>query len=69
MPEGSTSSMPMDIHQAQALVEYVENPQNTVGVGLLSWALLSGQDPSYCRAICRYQKKLATPTSMRIRVR
>jgi hypothetical protein len=38
MPQGSTSSMPMDIRQAQALVEYVENPQNTVGVGLLSWA-------------------------------
>jgi hypothetical protein len=38
MPEGSTSPMPMDIRQAQALVEYVENPQNTVGVGLLSWA-------------------------------
>ena len=38
MPEGSTSPVPMDIRQAQALVEYVENPQNTVGVGLLSWA-------------------------------
>jgi hypothetical protein len=30
--------MPMDIGQAQALVEYVENPQNSVGVGLLTWA-------------------------------
>jgi hypothetical protein len=38
MPEGSTPPMPMDIGQAQALVEYVENPQNTVGVGLLLWA-------------------------------
>jgi hypothetical protein len=28
----------MDIGQAQALVEYVENPQNPVGVGLLLWA-------------------------------
>jgi hypothetical protein len=37
MPEGSTPPMPMDIGQAQALVEYVENPQNTVGVGLLLW--------------------------------
>jgi phosphoenolpyruvate carboxylase len=38
MPQGSTSPMPMDIRQAQAVVECVENPQNTVGVGLLSWA-------------------------------
>ena len=38
MPEGSTHPMPMDIGQAQALVEYVENPQNSVGVGLLTWA-------------------------------
>jgi len=30
--------MLMNIDQAQALVEYVENPQNSVGVGLLSWA-------------------------------
>jgi hypothetical protein len=28
----------MDIGQAQALVDYVENPQNSVGVGLLTWA-------------------------------
>jgi hypothetical protein len=28
----------MDIGQAQAIVEYVENPQNPVGVGLLPWA-------------------------------
>jgi hypothetical protein len=28
----------MDIGQAQALVEYVENPQNSAGVGLLMWA-------------------------------
>jgi hypothetical protein len=38
MPEGSTAPMPMDIGQAQALVEYVENPQNPAGVGLLMWA-------------------------------
>jgi hypothetical protein len=38
MPEGSTAPMPMDIGQAQALVEYVENPQNPAGVGLLIWA-------------------------------
>lgn len=37
MPEGTTPLMPMDIGQAQALVESVENPQNSVGVGLLSW--------------------------------
>jgi hypothetical protein len=38
MPEGSSAPMPMDIGQAQALVEYVENPQNPAGVGLLMWA-------------------------------
>ena len=38
MPEGSIPPMLMNIDQAQALVEYVENPQNSVGVGLLSWA-------------------------------
>jgi hypothetical protein len=38
MPEGSIPPMVMNIDQAQALVEYVENPQNSVGVGLLSWA-------------------------------
>src|ERR671937_609818 len=37
MPESSRSSMPSDIGQAQALVEYVENPQNLVRVGLLTW--------------------------------
>jgi hypothetical protein len=31
-------SMQMDLGQAQALVEYVENPQNPTGVGLLTWA-------------------------------
>jgi hypothetical protein len=30
--------MRMDIGQAQALVEYVESPQNPAGVGLLTWA-------------------------------
>jgi hypothetical protein len=30
--------MSMDIGQAQALVDYVENPQNPAGVGLLTWA-------------------------------
>jgi hypothetical protein len=38
MPEELTPPMAMDIAQAQALVEYVENPQNTGGVGLLLWA-------------------------------
>src|SRR5262245_63180906 len=38
MPEASTPSIPMDIGQAQAIVEYVENPQNPAGVGLLLWA-------------------------------
>lgn len=30
--------MSMDIGQAQALVDYVENPQNLAGVGILTWA-------------------------------
>jgi hypothetical protein len=38
MPEGSIAPLPMDLGQAQALVEYVENPQNPAGVGLLLWA-------------------------------
>ena len=38
MSEGSTPPMAMDIGQARALVEYVENPQNPAGVGLLLWA-------------------------------
>jgi hypothetical protein len=33
----------MDVGRAQALVEYVENPHNPVGVGLLTWA-------HYCQA-------------------
>jgi hypothetical protein len=38
MPEGSPPPLPMELRQAQALVEYVENPQNPAGVGLLLWA-------------------------------
>lgn len=38
MPEGSTAPMPMNVEQAQALVEYVENPQTSAGVGLWLWA-------------------------------
>jgi hypothetical protein len=38
MAEGSTPTMRMDLGQAQALVEYVENPQNPAGVSLLIWA-------------------------------
>jgi hypothetical protein len=38
MPEGSIPTIPMNIDQAQVLVEYVENPQNPAGVGLLMWA-------------------------------
>lgn len=38
MAEGSTPIMRMDLGQAQALVEYVENPQNPAGVSLLIWA-------------------------------
>src|SRR5262245_31747820 len=38
MPQGSPPTMPMDLGQAQALVEYVESPQNPAGVNLLIWA-------------------------------
>jgi hypothetical protein len=38
MPEGSTSPILMTVGQAQALVEYVENPQNLTGVSLWLWA-------------------------------
>ncbi len=38
MLEEATSHMSMEIGQAQALVDYVENPQNPAGVGLLTWA-------------------------------
>jgi hypothetical protein len=38
MSEGSAAPIPKAIGQAQALVEYVENPQNSAGVGLLAWA-------------------------------
>jgi hypothetical protein len=38
MSEGLPPPIRMDIGQAQAIVEYVENPQNPVGVGLLPWA-------------------------------
>jgi hypothetical protein len=38
MSEGSPPPLRMDIGQAQAIVEYVENPQNPIGVGLLLWA-------------------------------
>jgi hypothetical protein len=38
MSEGSAAPIPMAIGQAQALVEYVEDPQNSAGVGLLAWA-------------------------------
>ena len=38
MPEGSTPPIPMNVGQAQALVEYVENPQSPTGVGLWLWA-------------------------------
>jgi hypothetical protein len=38
MSDGSTYTRVVDIGQAQALVEYVESPQNPAGVGLLTWA-------------------------------
>ena len=38
MSEGSAPPIPMDVGQAQAIVEYVENPQNSAGVSLWLWA-------------------------------
>lgn len=38
MPEASKADKPMELGQAQSLVEYVDNPQNPVGVGFLTWA-------------------------------
>ena len=38
MPDATNAGVPVAIGQAQALVEYVENPQNPLGVGLLTWA-------------------------------
>ena len=38
MSEGSPQSMPMNVGQAQAIVEYVDNPQNSAGVSLWLWA-------------------------------
>ena len=38
MPEGSTPPTPMNVEQAQSLIEYVENPQAPAGVDLWLWA-------------------------------
>ncbi|MBI3327220.1 MAG: hypothetical protein HYZ81_11035 [Nitrospinae bacterium] len=38
MHEASKADKPMELGQAQSLVEYVDNPQNPVGVGFLMWA-------------------------------
>lgn len=38
MPEAAHPPPSMDLGLARSLVEYVENPQNPVGVGLLTWA-------------------------------
>jgi hypothetical protein len=38
MSENPVPRMTLPIQQAQALVEYVEHPDNTTGVGLLTWA-------------------------------
>jgi hypothetical protein len=45
MPEGSTPPIPLNVEEARALVEYVENPQTSGGVGLWLWA-------------CYYQAKI-----------
>ncbi len=38
MPDPTKAGIPLASGQAQALVEYFDNPQNSVGVGLLTWA-------------------------------
>lgn len=38
MEHAATPRLPMPLGQAQAIVEYVENPHNPVGVGFLTWA-------------------------------
>src|SRR5262245_7479375 len=38
MSDESAPTLSMDLGQAQALVEHVENSQNPVGVGLLTWS-------------------------------
>ena len=38
MPEGAPSPVPITIAQAQAIVDYVQNPQNSAGVNLWLWA-------------------------------
>jgi hypothetical protein len=45
MPEGSTPPIPLNVEEARSLVEYVENPQTSGGVGLWLWA-------------CYYQAKI-----------
>jgi hypothetical protein len=59
MSEGSTPTMAMDLGQAQALVEYVENAQNPAGVGLLTWAHY------YQAKIYLLQSYLPTPEKIR----
>src|SRR5512145_1733627 len=38
MPEEAPSPVPITIAQAQAIVDYVQNPQNSAGVNLWLWA-------------------------------
>ena len=38
MQEVSKTQLSMNLDQAKALVDYVDNPQNPAGVGLLTWA-------------------------------
>jgi hypothetical protein len=51
--------MSMDVGQAQALVDYVENSQNPAGVGLLTWAHY------YQTRILLLQSHLPTPEKIR----
>ncbi|HXH08940.1 MAG TPA: hypothetical protein VNP04_04115 [Alphaproteobacteria bacterium] len=38
MPQVAQPFPPMDVGQARSIVDFVENPQNPAGVGLLTWA-------------------------------
>jgi hypothetical protein len=59
MPEPVKNFSTMDLAQARALVEHVENPQNPVGVGLLTWAQY------YQAKIALLQSDLAAAEKMR----
>ena len=64
MPEGSTSLYADGHPPRQALVEYVENPQNLPASACCRGPTTIRPRSIYCRAICRCRRKFATPTSI-----